>query len=225
MFNEPFQEPTQSSFNYEIDVPGYSHKTFIFSVYTRLNQFERHFELISAKYKNMALTWLLAIYAAIGFLFSNETETLIFDHLAAVSSICFIGIIGITLIWHLDMNVYHRFWSALFIEEVLMEEKNPFLLRSKKISLLIDDSRERFLSQGFLYITANILLALTMSVSLMNIFKDNSFVLFYVMCFLLFIFVSVITFLFLYIGKRFQKNISVLLEQRRQESSEATKKH
>lgn len=173
----------------------------------------------------MALTWLLAIYAAIGFLFSNETETLIFDHLAAVSSICFIGIIGITLIWHLDMNVYHRFWSALFIEEVLMEEKNPFLLRSKKISLLIDDSRERFLSQGFLYITANILLALTMSVSLMNIFKDNSFVLFYVMCFLLFIFVSVITFLFLYIGKRFQKNISVLLEQRRQESSEATKKH
>lgn len=166
MENELPEENSRSDVDYIPDIVTCSQKTLIFGIYTKLNEFERHFEIVSTKYKYVALTWLLASFAGIGFLLSTESTELPFPHMIAVAIVSFIGLIGVSLIGNFDVNVYHRFWAALFVEEVVMEERYKFLLQSRKITLLIDESRERVFSQGLLYQVANSILIITMGVCL-----------------------------------------------------------
>jgi len=185
---EEFFEETKTDVNYTVDFIGYSQKTLAYGLYAKLNQFEQHFDTITTKYKNIALTWVLAVYAAIGFLLSNETTGLPFNHLVAVIITCVIGVIGISLIWHLDLNVYHRFWAAVFIEEIRFEREFKFLLHSRSSELLIDDNRERIFSQSLLYMIANILITLTLCVSVVFIVKEiNVFLMIGTIIFFLFI--------------------------------------
>ncbi len=173
MDNEPFSEESSSSSEYKIEVVGYGPKTIIYGLHTVLTEFERHFENISTKYKYMALTWLLATFGGIGFLMSSEINGLLFNHFIGIIVISLIGLIGISLIWHLDMNVYHRFWSAILIEEILMEERYAYLLQSRRIAFLIDESRERIFSQGLLYLVANTLSLITIGISFIFLFEQN----------------------------------------------------
>lgn len=188
MDNHHSEEALES--DYTVNITEYTNKTLQYGLYNKLSQFERHFESITTKYKNIALTWLLATYGAIGFLLSGEVASLPINHFLAVGIVSFIGTIGVALIWHLDMNVYHRFWAALFIEEVVIEEKNSFLLQSKKIAHLIDESRERVFSQGLLYQIANTLLIITIFVSLASLFRGSN----HIIIFCLFLFSALIIF-------------------------------
>ena len=217
MFNESENSAPKTGFDYEIDFIQYSNKTFLYGIYIKLSYFENHFDNIATRYRNIALTWLLATYAGIGFLLSTETETLIIDHLLAVLLICFIGMLGITLIWHLDVNVYHRFWTALFAEEVIMEEQYAFLPQIQRTTLLIDKDRDKLFSQGWLYITAILLLAITVGVALCTVSGDLSrtarigWLLFLVV-----LSASLLT-LMIRCGKLAQKTLEQLLERRRKE--------
>jgi hypothetical protein len=169
-------EGSRSSSDYVVDIIPFTKKTLIFGLYSKLNEFERHFEIISTRYKNITLTWLLGCFGGIGFLFSRETSDLVFPHFIAVAIVGFIGLIGVSLIGNMDMNVYHRFWAALFVEELILEERNPFLLQSRKITLLIDESKERLFSQGLLYLVANLILIITIEVSLIYQFARDSII-------------------------------------------------
>ena len=206
----------KSGMDYNIDIVPYSKKSLIYGLYTKLNEFERHFETISTNYKYIALTWLLATYAGIGFLLSNETQGLVFNHFIAVSLICILGAVGISLIWHLDMNVYHRFWAALFVEEVLMEEANPYLLQSRKITLLIDESRERVFSQGLLYLIANTLLLITTCLSCVFLFKDTAFLVVFGICFFFSIVILIMWCFMLNRSRQIQRILSELLRDKRE---------
>ncbi|HSW85912.1 MAG TPA: hypothetical protein VLG49_00270 [Rhabdochlamydiaceae bacterium] len=220
MFKERIDHHEKEHFNFilDSDTKHSSHKAFIQAIYFKLNQFERHFELITTKYKNIALTWLLATYAAVGFLLSNEAKGLI-DHLSAVSIICFIGLVGVSLIWHLDMNVYHRFWSALFIEEVIMEEKYPHLLQSKTITLLIDKSREKFFTRGAFYFIADILLVITMAAAVFPLIQHSSLYSIIGTEIGFLVFLILLLFFMIKYSNKLQKSFSQLLEIRRKNNS------
>jgi hypothetical protein len=169
--NEPFNDENQIGYEQNAFIIGSGAKTIIYGLHGLLSDFERHLENISTRYKYMALTWLLASYAGIGSLLSTKMGGIIFNHFLGICIISFIGFIGVTLLWHLDMNVYHRFWSAVLAEEVIMEKKYPFLLQSRRKAFHIDEGRERVFSQGLLYIIANTLLLITMAVSLSFFFN------------------------------------------------------
>jgi len=161
MFNEDFEEEGFET-DFDIDAAGFSQKTLICGLYLKLNQFERHFDSITTKFKKMLLTWIFATFAAIGFLLSTETTKLPFNHMAGVLIVCFLGLVGNLIIWHLDMNVYHKFWAAIYIEEIVMEKRYHFLIPSRNTAMLVDDSRGRIFSQGLFYIVANILFLIMM---------------------------------------------------------------
>lgn len=209
--------------NKDVDLITYSQKSFILGLYTRLSQFERHFDLITTKYKYIAFTWLLATYAGIGFILSNETQMLIFSHLIGVAVICAVGIIGNTLIWHLDINIYHRFWTSLFVEEMIMEESHSFLLQSKKVTFLIDEDREHFFSQGLLYCISNSLLIITLGVSLVTLCQECSGIILFSIgssCGLLLLAMNYLMFKW---TQNMQKNLSQLYRKRRREQKHRVK--
>lgn len=174
MDKELFSDGDNSGSNYDVIIVGAGPRTVIYGLHCLLDEFERHLEIISTRYKYIALTWLLATYAAIGFLMSTDMKGVIFDHYVWITIISMIGVIGVSLLWHLDMNIYHRFWAAVLIEEIHMENSYPFLLQSRRNAFEIDESRERILSQGFLYLISNTLLIMTMGVSCSFLFRDSA---------------------------------------------------
>jgi hypothetical protein len=91
-----------------------------------LRDSEEHFNGIKAKCRTLASTWLLAAFAAMGFMISEEisisipVEVVILGLGLAAAS-------GMLLLWVLDLLVYHRLLDAYFIEAVSLEQNYPQL--------------------------------------------------------------------------------------------------
>ena len=86
---------------------------------------ERHFNQLQSVYRGVASTWLLATFAAVGYLLFDKDGRLSHPGVSAV--VCFAGAFGIGLIWNLDLNVYHRLLVAVFTEGHALEKHFTFL--------------------------------------------------------------------------------------------------
>jgi Na+/melibiose symporter-like transporter len=88
---------------------------------------ERHFNQLQSIYRGVASTWLLATFAAVGYLlFVKEGQP---SHPGVAAVVCFAGAFGIALIWILDLHVYHRLLVAVFEEGRKLEGRFAFLPR------------------------------------------------------------------------------------------------
>ena len=87
---------------------------------------ERHFNSVQTGYRNMASAWLLASFAGIGFALSQKLE-IVFDRELLVVAVALAGGLGISLLWVLDLLVYHRLLDSCFIEGLILEERYPWL--------------------------------------------------------------------------------------------------
>lgn len=99
----------------------------VWSFYTEMGTEERHFNGLQSTYRALASTWLLAAFAAIGFVLSEKFAECPFDKLVMVAVIGFMAAIGIWLIWIMDLRVYHPLLSSAFRQGRLLEETYPWL--------------------------------------------------------------------------------------------------
>lgn len=102
-------------------------KKFILDIYTLLQELEIHCSDLQFKYRQYALYWIVAIFAAIGFLMSKDVGQLPINQVLIISGISMGGSVGLTLLWSLDIQLYQKLLDAAYIEELEMEEKYEFL--------------------------------------------------------------------------------------------------
>jgi hypothetical protein len=88
---------------------------------------ERHFNELESRYRTFASTWLLATFAGVGFVLSEQVLTLHIDRLLLVAGIGLAGAVGIALLWNLDLMVYHQLLAANFHAGIALERANPWL--------------------------------------------------------------------------------------------------
>ncbi len=86
-----------------------------------LGAYERHFNEMQSRYRSLASTWLLATFAALGFVLSNENFEIPFPRLLAAAGLALAGATGIILLWILDLMVYHRLLEATYVEGLRFE--------------------------------------------------------------------------------------------------------
>ncbi len=98
----------------------------IWKIVQEIGEEERHFNDIEARCRKMASAWLLATFAAIGFVIS-ETISIDIDQELLIAGIAGAGSMGIALLWVVDLLVYHRLLDSCFIEGLILEEKYPWL--------------------------------------------------------------------------------------------------
>ncbi len=96
------------------------------NVYAQLLAGGRHYGELQTQYRIIASTWLLATFAAIGFLLSAD-NILPFDHLLGVVLISNIGIVGIYLIWYEDTVIQELLLDLFVIDAVRLENQNKWL--------------------------------------------------------------------------------------------------
>lgn len=99
----------------------------VWKVFTEFGITERHFNELESRYRNLASTWLLAVFAGFGFIITKEPIGVPFDRLLAITGIGIVGSIGIMLIWNLDLMVYHKLLTAVFEEGLDLEDNYPWL--------------------------------------------------------------------------------------------------
>lgn len=114
-------------------------KTFdrIWLLFVFIGEEERHFNELQATYRTMASGWLLASFAAIGFVISEVIHIGVPSELL-VSGIAVAGGVGIWLLWVVDLLVYHRLLDACFIEGLKLEKTCPWMppFRHNMMSML-----------------------------------------------------------------------------------------
>lgn len=187
-------------------------KMLIYSWHALIMQLELHLDGITTKYKSIALTLLLAIYAAIGFLFSAELKDVQINLFITMSFICICGFIGINSIWFLDMHVFQNFWGAFFIEGVKMENKHDFLVRLGDSAIALNNIQSRIKANKNFYIFINTLLIVTCATALIFIFSSFSAIMVIVVVAFLLIYSMVIV--IHTTGNTLEKKLKALMDQK-----------
>jgi hypothetical protein len=102
---------------------------------------ERHFNELQSRYRSLASTWLLATFAAIGFVLSTQTLELPFPRELAVVGLALAGTAGIAMLWNLDVMVYHQLLSAAFAEGLRLERDHAWLPRVRANMMRTQNNR------------------------------------------------------------------------------------
>ncbi|HLK27344.1 MAG TPA: hypothetical protein VKT28_02095 [Puia sp.] len=102
----------------------------ILELMKEITNMEQHFNDLETKYRILASQWLLASFAAIGFILTKD-PALPFNKLWLAMGICSVSSIGIFQIWRMDLMVYQQLLRAAFYEGVKLEKKFSFLPQIK----------------------------------------------------------------------------------------------
>src|ERR1700749_2334662 len=81
---------------------------------------ERHFNNLQSGYRKLASTWLLASFAACGYVLKSDSQ-IPFDKWYFVFGICTIASGGLAILWMMDLTVYQRLLGAFFGQGVILE--------------------------------------------------------------------------------------------------------
>ncbi len=86
----------------------------------QISQHEMHFNDLQTQYRKLASTWLLAAFAACGYVLKSARE-LPFDEWYFVFGICMAASAGLSILWMMDLKVYQRLLGAFFAQGVYLE--------------------------------------------------------------------------------------------------------
>lgn len=92
----------------------------------QISDSEKHFNLMQNEYRKIGSGWLLATFAGIGFALTQGTS-LPFDPILFITLICYAGVIGMVLLWNMDLSVYQKLLDANFKEGLALEKQFPWI--------------------------------------------------------------------------------------------------
>ncbi|MFT4217475.1 MAG: hypothetical protein QM619_09885 [Micropruina sp.] len=108
------------------DVASERRRAEAWEVLVELGVQERHFNDLESRYRTLASTWLLATFAGLGFIATQEVY-ISFPREILMSIVAFAGSSGIYFLWNLDIMVYHKLLDACFLAGVLLENETEGL--------------------------------------------------------------------------------------------------
>jgi len=81
---------------------------------------ERHFNNLQTGYRKLASTWLLASFAACGYVLKSDSDIPYYKWYF-VFGICIAATVGLAILWLLDLSVYQKLLGEFFYQGVLLE--------------------------------------------------------------------------------------------------------
>jgi len=97
----------------------------VWKIVLELGVNERHFNQLQHQYRMLASTWLLAMFAGVGFALSHEA--LGAPRELVVASLGLAAALGVTQLWSLDLRVYHQLLDSCFAEGLRLERLHAWL--------------------------------------------------------------------------------------------------
>lgn len=148
-------------------------KNLVLAGYSKVLQGGRYHGTLQTKYRVMCSTWLLATFAAIGFLLSKD-KLLPFDHLLGVALISLIGIAGIYILWYADTFVEELLLEINVVEGLRMEKENEWMPQVYHTFLHLYQNTNARIVKVLFFIGCKSILIFTGAVTLSFYFYDRS---------------------------------------------------
>ena len=142
----PFADELDTFLNAAPPAGGTSNKDIFESVWKIVQECgeeERHFNTLQSVYRGVASSWLLATFAAVGFLMFDKDGHVVHSWLAP--AVCILGALGVSLLWMLDLHIYHRLLVSAFEQGRALELKFAWLpqIRNTMLTLTQHSVRKR----------------------------------------------------------------------------------
>lgn len=120
----------------------------VWKILQALDERERHFNNLQTRYRALASTWLLASFTGIGFLFTTRLEVSDGLNLQQTDLAIFVAVagqVGLSLLWVLDLLVYHDLLVASYAIGSNLEKRFDWLPPIRKnFSRLRDPQKVRW---------------------------------------------------------------------------------
>lgn len=164
------QEDPETEYN--IDCPIIDEKTLAYGMYSQLNTLSNFYSRIQNSYKAVAATWLVASLVGIGYIFSQQVENLPLHPIIACVLISLFSILGVTLLWFLDIYIYQTYFFGTVVAASEIEKKNPWLadINCNILNSQIKDEKHIVLD-SYYYIGFNLILLSIMCFAFIALFK------------------------------------------------------
>jgi hypothetical protein len=140
--------------------------SLIYGAYFNFLREMRYYGEVQTGYRFIASSWLLASFAAMGFLLSRD-DILPFPHILAVPIVCALGILGLHLLWYQDTFVNENYLGLNLDEAVKSENKYSWLPQLTHHFLILYKGNLKVL----FYIGSKSILYLIMGISLATYFS------------------------------------------------------
>ena len=168
-----FEEQENTDVDFIIDPVDESKKSLVYGLYAQLASFENFYSRIQNSYKRVSITWLIASFIGMGYLFSKKAGVLPIHPLLVLLFIAFATMWGITLLWFLDIIIYQTYFYGVSVEEGKLEKKNKWLPNFNiNLCSLQSDPKKR-MSQSYFYIGCHFILLLIMCLTIIFIIEFN----------------------------------------------------
>lgn len=105
--------------------------------YAELGAHERHLGATQARYRSLAIMWLLATFAGIAYILTAAHIALDLHPLLLATGVGVAGGVGLVLLWNLDLMVANRMLDAVLIEGLRLEQRHGHLppIRTNMLAL------------------------------------------------------------------------------------------
>jgi hypothetical protein len=143
---------------------------FIYGVYCKLINNEKHYIVLQAKYAKLAVNWLMIILAAVGVVFSSREIGIPIKHSLATTIICLLGITGNCFIWYEALIIQEKFLSLNILEALRLENTNQWLPQLHHQHYLYFSHKTIIKFKIFFYIGCNTIMFIVIGFSLANFF-------------------------------------------------------
>jgi len=96
-------------------------------IFRELNEYERHFNNIQAGIRAFASTWILAAFGGIAMLMRVDPENgkWLISPPVLVGVACLLSVVGMSILWIMDLQVYHKLLNSVFLPGLKLEYDSP----------------------------------------------------------------------------------------------------
>lgn len=156
MDNQIPEEPEDSSIEHDLslELETSNPRTAVaYGLYSQIKGHKDYFSRAQGRYRALVSTWIIAAFIGLGYVLSKkEAGSVPISPMIQAAFLSLGAVLGIGLLWHLDIVLHQKLWWASVAELASIEEKYSFITRVNSNILLTHRDRRFCWMQSIIYI-------------------------------------------------------------------------
>ena len=166
-----FEGQESADTDFIIDPTDETMRSINYGLYTQLNALKNFYFRIQNGYRMTAVTWLIAAFIGMGFLFSQDGKNMPLHPMVILFFILLATMSGITLLWFLDIFIYQTYFYSVVLEEAKLEKKDEWLPNLSLNIGLLQLGPKTIVLQSYFYIGCHFILLFIMCLMTISLVK------------------------------------------------------
>jgi hypothetical protein len=153
-----FEGQEDANTDFIIDNIDGTKRSINYGLYSQLSALKNFYFRIQNSYRMTAVTWLIAAFIGMGFLFSQDGKNMPLHPIVILFFILLATMGGITLLWFLDIFIYQTYFYSVVLSEAELEKDDEWLPNINLNIGLLQMNPKTIVLQSYFYIGCQFIL-------------------------------------------------------------------